>query len=92
LVEWAEKLRLRGIPAQVSHHAGTYLCNAMLYWTHFIAERAGLLTRAAFVHIPLAPSQVVEAGRGLPSLPTETAAAAVRCLVAEIGELSIRGV
>ncbi len=84
LHDWAAKLRLRGIPAQVSFHAGTYLCNAMLYWTHYIAEREGLPTRSAFVHVPLEPSQVVECGRSLPSLPASMAAAALRCLMSEI--------
>lgn len=88
LHDWAAKLRLRGIPAQVSYHAGTYLCNAMLYWTHYLAERDGLPTRVAFVHVPLEPSQVVECGRHLPSLPSTMAATALRCLVSEIsGEL-----
>jgi pyroglutamyl-peptidase len=84
LVEWAAKLRLRGIPAQVSHHAGTFLCNALLYWTHYFAERDGLHTQSTFVHIPLDPTQVVESGRALPSLPTAMAGTALRCIVSEI--------
>lgn len=31
LPAWAKSLRQAGIPAQVSYHAGTYLCNALLY-------------------------------------------------------------
>jgi pyroglutamyl-peptidase len=84
LADWVAKLRLRGIPAQVSHHAGTYLCNALLYWSHHFAEREALPTRSTFVHIPLEPAQVVESGRSLPSLPTAVAAQALRCITGEL--------
>jgi pyroglutamyl-peptidase len=84
LLDWATKLRQRGIPAQVSYHAGTHLCNAMLYWTHYFAERDGYATRAAFVHVPLEPSQVVDADRSLASMPTSMTATALRCIVNEI--------
>jgi pyroglutamyl-peptidase len=84
LAAWAAKLRAAGIPAQVSHHAGTYLCNATLYWSqHLIAER-GLPTRAAFIHVPLDVSQVVAQARELPSLPTETVVAGLRLILAEL--------
>jgi len=81
---WAEKLRVRGIPAKVSYHAGTYLCNAMLYWTHYFTARDGWRTRAAFIHLPLEPSQVVDAGRNLASMPVSMTSAALRCIVGEI--------
>jgi pyroglutamyl-peptidase len=90
LVDWSAKLRLRGIPAQVSYHAGTYLCNALLYWTHYFAERDGLPTQATFLHVPLEPVQVVESRRGLPSVPATMSAAALRCLVSEIAAASSR--
>lgn len=35
LAQWAEMLRQAGIPASVSYHAGTYLCNAILYLSHY---------------------------------------------------------
>jgi pyroglutamyl-peptidase len=82
LADWAARLRAAGIPAGVSHHAGTYLCNATLYWTHYLAERRRLRTQAAFVHLPLDPVQVIEHGRDLPSLPAATAAEAVRIILA----------
>ena len=47
LAAWAGLLRDTGIPARVSYHAGTYLCNATLYLTHFFCatwlEHAGHL-------------------------------------------------
>jgi pyroglutamyl-peptidase len=84
LADWAVKLRAAGIPAQVSYHAGTYLCNATLYWTSYLAERMGLATQAAFVHLPLDVSQVVNEPHGTPSLPTALCAAAVRLILEEL--------
>ncbi|MEX0585293.1 MAG: pyroglutamyl-peptidase I [Pirellulales bacterium] len=42
LASWAQRIRAAGIPAQVSHHAGTFLCNATLYWAHYWSEKKGL--------------------------------------------------
>lgn len=83
LARWAAQLRAAGIPAAVSHHAGTYLCNATLYWTHYLAERRNLRTQAAFLHLPLDPSQVLGQTRDLPSLPAATVAAALRLILAD---------
>jgi pyroglutamyl-peptidase len=84
LARWAARIRAAGIPVGVSHHAGTYLCNATLYWTHYLAEQRGLRTTAAFVHLPLDPSQVIDQQRDLPSLPAATAAEALRIILADL--------
>lgn len=84
LSDWAVRLRSLGIPAQVSYHAGTYLCNAMLYLSHYIAERRGLSTRSAFVHLPLAPEQVLAERSETPSLPVSLSSAAVRVILAQL--------
>ena len=77
----ALRLREAGIPAYVSYHAGTYLCNAVFYWSqHAIAER-GLRTRCCFIHLPLDVSQVVADPHDWPTLPTPLAARAVRLAV-----------
>jgi pyroglutamyl-peptidase len=81
LGRWAEMLRDTGIPAEVSHHAGTYLCNAALYLSHYYAERAGRQARATFLHLPLDPTQVIACGRELPSLPAAVSARAVAMLI-----------
>ena len=78
---WAEQLGAAGIPTAVSYHAGTYLCNAALYLAHYFIERMSLNTQAAFVHVPLAPSQVIGEAKPLPSAPTEMTAAAVALLL-----------
>ncbi|MHB8969647.1 MAG: pyroglutamyl-peptidase I [Pirellulaceae bacterium] len=86
LAAWAGLLRDAGIPARVSYHAGTYLCNATLYLTHFLSERNGWNTRATFVHLPLTASQAIHYtnGQQLPSLPSTTAAEALRLILEQL--------
>ena len=69
LARWAAMLRSDNLPAAVSYHAGTYLCNAMLYLSHYFAHHQGLKTRSAFIHLPLCPEQVVGGKQDLASLP-----------------------
>ena len=80
----ASMLRSAGIPAQVSFHAGTYLCNALLYLSHLLIERERLKTKAAFIHVPLDPAQVVAVGEELPSLPTTRTAEALRMIIEQL--------
>ncbi len=47
-----ERLRRRGLPAQVSRDAGGYLCNALLYRSLEIARETGWPQRSGFVHLP----------------------------------------
>jgi pyroglutamyl-peptidase len=84
LADWAVKLRRAGIPAQVSYHAGTYLCNATLYWSQYLAERMALATESAFIHVPLDVSQVVNEPHGAASLPSVISAQAVRLILEEL--------
>ena len=84
LSQWAKKLRAASIPAQVSYHAGTYLCNAVLYLTHHIAARQRLPTRATFIHLPLSPCQVLGERTDVPSLPVPAMAAAVGLILQEL--------
>ncbi len=75
LGEWAASLRELGIPAEVSHHAGTYLCNAALYLSQYHGARA------TFLHLPMATEQVVAEGRNMPSLPLMVLTAGVLSVV-----------
>ena len=84
LAEWARKIQQAGIPAQISYHAGTFLCNATLYMSHYIAERQGLRTRSAFIHLPLDTSQVVGESQDWPSLPASMSAAAIGAILEEL--------
>jgi pyroglutamyl-peptidase len=81
---WSVRLRELGIPAQVSYHAGTYLCNATLYFSCYLAERMGLKTRSAFIHLPLDLSQTSAQAQELASLPAATSAAALRIILDDL--------
>jgi pyroglutamyl-peptidase len=84
LADWAVKLRRAGIPSQVSYHAGAYLCNATLYWSHYLVEQMSLSTQVAFVHVPLDISQVVNEPHGTAALPVTVSALAVRLILEEL--------
>ncbi len=84
LTQWGQKLREAKIPAQVSYHAGTYLCNAIFYLSRHFAQTQRLSTRAGFIHIPLAPEQALDQRQELASLPTATVAAGLRMILDEI--------
>lgn len=84
LGEWVAMLRAAGIPAEVSHHAGAYLCNGALYLSHYFAERTGSRMAATFLHLPLDPTQVIAGGQDLPSLPAAVSASAVRLLIEKV--------
>jgi pyroglutamyl-peptidase len=73
LADWAAMLRREGIPARVSYHAGTFLCNAALYLSHHLAAVHGYRTQAAFIHVPLDVTQAAEEP-GAPSLPAAASA------------------
>jgi pyroglutamyl-peptidase len=86
LADWAKKLRSASVPAQVSYHAGTYLCNATLYLSCYLAEQMALRTKAAFIHLPLDVSQVVGQNQDFASLSTSTAATGLRLILEELAE------
>jgi len=81
LADWAVALRGEGIPAEVSYHAGTFLCNATMYLSHHLVRQQRLKTRVAFVHLPLDPSQLDGRAAALPALPAPVSASAVRHLL-----------
>ena len=86
LAHWSSQIRALGIPCQVSYHAGTYLCNALLYLTHHIAHERGLQTRCTFIHLPLAPQQVLGERQDWPTLPSSQCAQAVATILREFDE------
>jgi len=84
LAALAASVRQVGIPCQVSHHAGTYLCNALLYLSqHFSAQRR-LKTRCTFLHLPLAPQQVLHDRQDWPTLPSAVCAEAIRIILGQL--------
>ncbi len=84
LSDWATMIRDVGVPCQVSYHAGTFLCNAILYLSLHYAHKRNLATRSTFVHLPLAPSQVFSERSDLPSLSSRECALAIRTILSQI--------
>jgi pyroglutamyl-peptidase len=79
LDEWVQLLKEQGFPMKQSFHAGTYLCNASLYYALRNFQRRGLPGAAAFLHLPLAteffPEQPV-------AMPMKTILKAVEATIA----------
>lgn len=84
VAEWANVLASHGIPARISFHAGTYLCNATMYWTHYLCKKLSLPTKTTFIHLPLDTSQAINEPKDTPSLPSTVAARAIRILLEKI--------
>ncbi|MGL0929358.1 pyroglutamyl-peptidase I [Vibrio vulnificus] len=61
-------LQQAGIPCQISHSAGTFVCNHLFYGVqHHLHTRA---IRSGFIHIPLLPEQASASNQ--PSMSLET--------------------
>tara|TARA_A100001391_G_scaffold205036_2_gene203116 strand:+ start:2815 stop:3399 length:585 start_codon:yes stop_codon:yes gene_type:complete len=82
----AAQIREAGIPAAVSHHAGTYLCNAALFLSQHYISSFGMRTASAFVHIPLAPAQVARDNSDSPSMSTPMVSAALAIMIQQLSE------
>lgn len=80
----SHRLREAQIPCRVSYHAGTFLCNAIFYWTAWNVQHHGWNTTPLLVHLPLATPQVLQQTPPMPSLPVDTLAHAVRLLVQQL--------
>ena len=57
------------IPAVLSDHAGTHLCNQLLYLALHRGAAGGAGRRAGFLHLPVLPQQVPPEDHHSPSLP-----------------------
>ena len=79
--EYAAALRANGIPARVSFHAGTFLCNALLYWSCRVTDELDLPTKSTFVHVPLETSQVLELDEPMPFMPASMVSDGLRSLI-----------
>lgn len=78
-----EAVRAAGVPAVVSYTAGTFVCNHLFYGLLHRAAQVRPALRVGFVHVPLAPEQAVDTG--VPTMPVETTAHALRAIVRALG-------
>jgi len=59
-----QNLRSAGIPADLSFHAGTHLCNQMLYSVLYLSQIKSLNLISGFVHVPQSTDNVASSGIG----------------------------
>lgn len=82
--EWASALKENEIPAVVSYHAGTFLCNATMYLTHYYSMDRDQPPQVGFVHLPLATEQVANTQPHSPSLPKSMMTKALTVLLEQL--------
>lgn len=63
------KLRDVGIPARESYHAGTYLCNYVMYLGLHYSSTLGVPTMSGFIHFPYNSEYISRRGSNASSLP-----------------------
>lgn len=100
----ATRLRDAGIPAIVSHHAGTHLCNLTYFSLIRRLQVVNPNALVGYVHVPLLPDQVAEfisrqdavadtaptTNSILPSMPLQLQVAGVRMVLDAVIELGGR--
>lgn len=70
-----------GVPTEISHSAGTFVCNQVFYaLMHELAQGTSPDRRGGFVHIPYLPEQA-SMHPGAPSLALETVVAGLRAMI-----------
>lgn len=90
LANCAQRLIEAGIPSELSHHAGTYLCNAALFLSQHYAKSFSLKTKCLFIHVPLSPAQAAKDEMRMPSMSVQMTGAAVAMILEQVraGELA----
>ncbi len=73
-----------GIPSELSHHAGTYLCNAALFLSQHYAKSFGLKTKSMFIHVPLSPGQAAKDEARPASMSVQMSGAAVAVILEQL--------
>lgn len=73
-------LRGAGIPAAISHSAGTYVCNQVFFLTASRLATPARKGRGGFIHVPWLPEQSVN-HPGQPSMALETMIEGVRLAI-----------
>ena len=85
-------LEAHNIPAALSFHAGTHLCNQLLYTLAHVACERELPLLSGFVHVPQSPENVAKMEvfqRNVPSMDLDISCRAIEvCIETVAQELS----
>ena len=68
----AEGLAQKGVPAEVSYSAGTYVCNDVLYSLLHALKLRHPGVRGGFIHVPFATEQAAHMASSVPSMSIKT--------------------
>jgi pyroglutamyl-peptidase len=89
LEEMRAALQARSIPATISNHAGTYLCNHVFFVARHEVQTASQKIPCGFIHIPLISDDGEPTGETQKGLPLEVIVAGIEsCLDVIRGEAS----
>jgi pyroglutamyl-peptidase len=75
-----DAIRAAGVEAAVSHSAGTFLCNHVLYRACHLSATLMPALRCGFVHLPWLPEQAA-ARPGQPAMDLDVMVAGLRAAV-----------
>lgn len=81
LSKMCSELHGAGVPASISYHAGTYLCNAAMFLSHHWHTVRNRECTIGFAHMPLTLEQSIASGREMPALPVKELAKAIQCML-----------
>lgn len=81
-----EAIRERGIPAEVSNTAGTFVCNELMYSVLHALKNEFPNTIGGFMHVPFIPEQAASKGANVPSMNINDIASAIEAAIAAIAE------
>lgn len=84
-----DRMRAGEIPAAASYHAGTYVCNNLLYLLMHTIETEALPVLGGFIHVPYASQQVCAKSVQAASLPLSTIVEGLRLCVEETAKCAI---
>ena len=84
--ELVEELKRKGIPALISYHAGTYVCNTLLYSLLYYSHKENLEIPIGFVHFPATAEMVM--GKNAPYVELESMKKALKIIVDFTSRLS----
>lgn len=85
-----QAIRAHGIPASLSHSAGTYVCNDVFYRLLYLAEREFPLMKGGFLHVPYSLEQTVHKPQGTPGMPISVISDAI-CFAVEALDTEMDG-
>lgn len=82
LVKYLEK---NNIPSYVSHSAGTFGCNQIMYYTLHLTSEVDSI-QGGFVHLPLLPDQAIKNPQA-PSMGYETMKKGIQMIIEKLGDM-----